>query len=77
MIPGDGQQLGLHRRQPHRKSTAEMLSENPDEPVNRTVHSSVNDDWPVFLSVFADVIQVEFLRHLEIQLYSSALPASL
>ncbi|MNC35855.1 hypothetical protein D3C75_843520 [compost metagenome] len=77
IVIGDGQQLYLHRRQPQRKSTAEMLRNNPHEPVNGAIYRTVNDNWTVFLAVFADISQVELLRHLKIQLNGSALPASL
>ncbi|MNP59494.1 hypothetical protein D3C76_1544930 [compost metagenome] len=74
MIHRYWKQLHLNRRQPYRKSTAEMLSQNPDKTVYRAVYRAVNDYRTVLLAVFADVSQVEFLRHLEIQLHCAALP---
>ena len=53
-----------------------MLHQHRHEAFVRAVDGAVNHDWPVRLAVLADVLQLEALRHLEIQLRGVELPGA-
>src|ERR1035437_1515839 len=64
----------LDRGEPDRESSFVMLYENPEKSFKRTEQGAVYHDHPLFLSVFAYVVNVKPLRQVKINLYGRALP---
>ena len=53
-----------------------MFNQDADKPFNTAVHNTVNHDRPMLLTIFANIVQVKFFRHLHIQLNRTALPGT-
>ena len=74
MPVGDRQDRRLHRREPQRERARVVLDEHAEEPLDRTEQRAVDHDRAVPLVVGADVVEVEALRHLEVELDRRHLP---
>ena len=74
MPVGDRQHRHLHRREPQRERAGVVLDEDGEEPLDRAEQRAVDHDRPVPLVVGADVLDVEALRHLEVELDRRHLP---
>ena len=73
---GDGQDLDLHGREPHGKLAGEVLDEDADEALDGTEAHAVQHDGALLGTVGVDVLEVEVLRHLEVELHGAALPGA-
>ena len=72
---GDRDDDGLHRRDPQRERSREVLHEDADEPLERAVDRAVDGHRPLRLAVLVDVGEVEPLRqHHEVHLDRRHLP---
>ena len=71
---GDGDDLGLHRRQPEREGAGVVLDEHAEEALHRAEQGAVHHVRAVLAAVLADVGDVEALRQVEVELDRGALP---
>ena len=53
-----------------------MLDQDTNETLDAAKQHTMNHDRAVRLIIWADIIQIELLRHLEIQLNGTALPGT-
>src|SRR5712692_10079350 len=70
----DWQHCDLHWRQPHRKRAGVMLDQHAEESFDRSEQRPMHHHGPMGLVVFADVLQFESFRQIEIPLHRSELP---
>src|SRR5205085_6106878 len=71
---GYGDDACLYRRQPHREVAGEVLDEDGDEALERSVDGAVDHHRPVERVVLAHVLQIESLRRGVIELDGPELP---
>ena len=71
---GDGHQPELLGREPQRERAGVVLGEHAEEAFDRAEQRAVDHDRPVPRVVGARVVQVEALRHLEVDLDRRHLP---
>ena len=71
---GDGDELRLYRRQPHREGPAVVFDEHAEESLQGTQKRAVNHVGAMLLAIRTDVGHVEALWHVEVELDGRALP---
>jgi len=76
LIFGNGNEYGLHRRQPRREGAAEMLDDDGKKSLERSGQSPVDHHRRVVATVVAAILQVETTRQHEIDLHRTQLPFS-
>ncbi len=64
----------LHRSKPDRESAAVVLDQDPEETLHATQQGTVNHVRAMRSSVFANVLKLEALRHVEVELDGAELP---
>src|SRR5712692_501061 len=70
----DWQHCDLYWRQPHRKRAGVMLDQHAEESFDRSEQRPMHHHGPMGLVVFADVLQFESFRQIEIPLHCAELP---
>ncbi len=69
-----GSTRDLHRCEPHRKCSGEVLDQEAREPLQGAEDRPVNHYRPMRLVVLTDVLELETFRQVEIELNRRALP---
>ncbi|CAN3964746.1 DNA repair protein RadC, partial [Dysosmobacter welbionis] len=72
----NGQDLHLHRVQPHRERAGKVLGDDADEPLHAAQNHPMDHDGAVLLAVLSGVLQFKPLRQLAVQLDGAALPSA-